>query len=172
MKALLDNQIIEVVPRREMIDYYNSLKDQGVEAKRQQLMFIWIFKRKRHPDGSLNKHKARLCCHGGKQELGVNYWDTYAPVVSWTSVRTMLIISNIHKLYSKSIDFTLAYSQAPTKSNVYLFAPAGIKMNFQGRDCVLKLRQNLCGLKNGGRIWWKHCSEGLSNMGFTPSAVD
>ena len=153
MKALLDNQIIEVVPRREMIDYYNSLKDQGVEAKRQQLMFIWSFKRKMHPYGSLNKHKARLCCHGGQQELGVNYWDTYAPVVSWTSVRTMLIISKIHKLYSKSIDFTLAYSQAPIKSNAYLFAPAGMKMNFQGRDCVLKLRQNLCGLKDGGRTW-------------------
>ena len=34
---------------------------------------IWSFKRKRYPDGSLNKHKARICCHGGQQEYGVNY---------------------------------------------------------------------------------------------------
>ena len=45
-------------------------------------------------------------------------------------------------------------------------------MNFQGKDCVLKLKQNLYGLKDGGRTWWEHCSEGLLSMGFKPSKVD
>ena len=34
---------------------------------------IWSFKRKRFPDGTLNKHKARLCAHGGMQQWGENY---------------------------------------------------------------------------------------------------
>eukprot|EP00957_Ditylum_brightwellii_P001024 81343-Ditylum_brightwellii.AAC.2 len=39
-------------------------------------------RRKRHADGSLSKHKARLCCHGGQQQWGVNFYETYAPVVA------------------------------------------------------------------------------------------
>jgi hypothetical protein len=31
------------------------------------ILSIWSFKRKRYPDGRLNKHKARLCAHGGMQ---------------------------------------------------------------------------------------------------------
>ena len=50
------------------------------------LKAIWSFKRKRRPDGSLLKHKARLCCHGRMQVFGENYWDTYAPVVNWMSI--------------------------------------------------------------------------------------
>ena len=45
-------------------------------------------------------------------------------------------------------------------------------MNFQGRNCVLKLRQNLYGLKDGGRTWWQHCSDGLADMGYKPSSID
>ena len=37
------------------------------------ILAIWSFKRKRYPDGRLNKHKARLCAHGGMQTWGVNY---------------------------------------------------------------------------------------------------
>ena len=46
------------------------------------VMSIWSFKRKRFPNGMLNKHKARICAHGGMQTWGVNYWETYAPVVN------------------------------------------------------------------------------------------
>ena len=62
------------------------------------IMAIWSFKRKRYPDGSLNKHKARLCAHGGQKTWGKDYWDTYAPVVTWASVRLLLIIAKIHNL--------------------------------------------------------------------------
>ena len=50
------------------------------------IMAIWSFKRKRFPDGMLNKHKARLCAHGGQQTWGQDYWANYAPVVAWASV--------------------------------------------------------------------------------------
>jgi hypothetical protein len=50
------------------------------------IMAIWSFKRKRFPNGMLNKHKARLCAHGGQQTWGQDDWDTYAPVVTWASV--------------------------------------------------------------------------------------
>ena len=65
---------------------------------------IWSFKRKRHPDERLSKYKARLCCHGGQQQWGVQYWETYSPVVSWMAVRTLLVLSKIHGLHTKYID--------------------------------------------------------------------
>ena len=73
---------------------------------------IWSFKRKRFPDGLLNKHKARICSHGGMQLWGKNYWGTYSPVVNMLSFRLLLAIAHIHGLNSKSIYFVLAFPQA------------------------------------------------------------
>ena len=41
------------------------------------ILAIWDFKKKRFPDGRINKNKAQLCAHGGIQQYGVNYWETY-----------------------------------------------------------------------------------------------
>ena len=71
----------EIVPRFHM--------PQGIKP----IMAIWSFKRKLYPDGTLNKHKARFCAHVGQQQWGIKYWETYAPVVNWVSVRFLLIIS-------------------------------------------------------------------------------
>ena len=38
--GLMENSIIEVVPRQYMVDYYRSLKDKGVKSKRQHVMII------------------------------------------------------------------------------------------------------------------------------------
>jgi hypothetical protein len=59
-------------------------KDLPVDVN--MIMAIWSFKCKRFPNGTLNKHKAQLCVHGGQQTWGLDYWDTYAPVVMWASV--------------------------------------------------------------------------------------
>ena len=45
------------------------------------IMSVWSFKRKCLPDGTICKYKARLCAHGGQQQWGVEYLETYAPVV-------------------------------------------------------------------------------------------
>ncbi len=71
------------------------------------IMAIWSFKHKRFPDGTLNKHKASLCAHGGQQTWGQDYWETYAPVVTWASVCLLLIVAKIHGF--ESIDFVLAF---------------------------------------------------------------
>ena len=89
-------------------------------------MMIWSFKRKRHPDGRLDKYKARLSCHGGQQQWGVQYWETYSPVVSWMAVRTLLVRSKLHNLNTRAIDFTLAFPQADVKVPIYLRTPQGI----------------------------------------------
>ncbi|MFM8435194.1 MAG: reverse transcriptase domain-containing protein [Planctomycetia bacterium] len=58
---------------------------------------VWSMKRKRDiKTRKVYKCKARLNVHGGKQKFGVNYFETYAPVVTWTSIRIVLILSIIN----------------------------------------------------------------------------
>ena len=73
------------------------------------MLAIWSFKRKSYPDDRVLKHKARLYAHGGMQRWGIGFWETYAPVVNWISVRLLLILAIIHGLDTKSIDFVLAF---------------------------------------------------------------
>ena len=155
-----------MVPRQKMRDYYAAQRKAGNNIKREQIMMIWSFKIKRHPDGTLDKHKARLCCHGGQQQWGVNYWDTYAPVVSWSSIRILMTLSKLHNLHTKSVDFVQAYPQAKIKSEIYLQKPAGVVLTQHKGDVVLKLLKNLYGLKDAGLAWFEHLSDGLEDIGF------
>ena len=57
---------------------------------------VWSLQCKR--DLTTNKvksHKARLNLHGGKQVYGMNYFETYAPVVTWFAIRLMIIFGII-----------------------------------------------------------------------------
>ena len=111
---------------------------------------IWDFKRKRFPDGRINKHKARLCAHGGMHQYGVNYWETYSPTVNWISVRFLMIIAQVLKLDTQAFDFVLAFPQAKLEVPVYMELPAGMDLAGQGKNSskyLLKLKQSLYGLK-------------------------
>ena len=68
------------------------------------IISIWSFKINKSPYGRLIKRKACLCAHGGIQQFGVNYWDTYSPVVNWMLVRAMLTLSILHKFRTKLVD--------------------------------------------------------------------
>ena len=139
-------------------------------------MAIWSFKRKSFPGGSLNKHKARLCAHGGQQTWGIDYWDTYAPVVTWASVCLLLIVAKIHGLQSKSIDFVLAFPQADLDVPVYMELPAGVNpinvTDKNQRRYILKLNKSLYGLKQAGYNWFEKLREGLITRDFIQSQVD
>jgi hypothetical protein len=65
-----------------------------VPAGQDILPAVWAFKRKRRIDTrAVYKHKARLNIHGGMQKHGVNYWETYSPVVNWFSICLCLILT-------------------------------------------------------------------------------
>jgi hypothetical protein len=79
----------------------------------QVLLAVWSMKRKRRIlTRIVYKWKARLNCHGGQQEHGINFWETYSPVVNWYSIRLFLIISILRGWETRQIDFVLAFPQA------------------------------------------------------------
>ena len=131
----------------EVQNHWTLMERNNMPPGAKTIMAIWSFKRKRFPDGSLNKHKARLCAHGGQQTWGLDYWETYAPVVTWASVRLLLIVAKIHGLESKSIDFVLAFPQAELDVDIYMELPAGVNpvdvSDKNRRRYVLKLNKSL-----------------------------
>lgn len=133
-------------------------------------MIMRSFKRKEHPDGTLDKHKARLCCHGGQHQWGVNYWNTYVPVVLQSSIYILIILSKLHNLHTKSVDFAQAYPQAEIKSSIYLQNPAGVVLTHNKGDMILMLLKNLYGLKDTGLTWFERLSEGLEDIWFVLTA--
>jgi hypothetical protein len=122
-------------------------------------MAIWSFKRKQFPDGMLNKHKAQQCAHGGQQTWGQDYWDMYAPVVTWASVRLLLIFAKIHGLECKSIHFVLAFPQTHLDIPIYMELLAGVNPVdvSDGNRCkrILKLNKSFYGLKQAGYKWFE-----------------
>ena len=110
---------------------------------------------------------------GGQQEHGVHYWDTYAPVVTWQTVRFFLILSLLLGWKSRQLDFVMAYPQAPAEMPLYLRLPQGYKRKGMSRKThVLKLKRNVYGQEQAGRVWNQYMDQGMKSIGFTPSMFD
>ena len=92
------NQHWEVIPKQDM------------PPKTKLLDMVWAMHRKRRIDTrQVYKWKAHLNVHGGQQEHRVNFWETYARVVSWQTSRLFFIHSILKGWHSKQMDFVLAY---------------------------------------------------------------
>ena len=130
---------------------------------------VWAFKRKRYPDGSIRKLKARYCARGFEQQQGVDYFETFAPVVMWLTVRMLLIMSILMDLETKQIDYTAAFVHAPIDCVVYVEMPRG----FETPGMVWKLNKSLYGLAQSPRNFFLHTKAQLTEkLGFTQSVAD
>jgi hypothetical protein len=143
----------------------------------------WAFKCKRYPDGNLRKLKVRFCARGDCQIECANFFETYAPVVNWQTVRFMLVVSLLLKLSTKQVNYTAAFLHANIgrdsewdtmteakreKSVVFMNMPKG----FQRPGCVLKLKKSIYGLKQSTRNFYLHLKDKLESIGFESSESD
>lgn len=124
----------------------------------------WAFKVKRYPDGTVKKYKARFCVRGDRQIEGVDYWETWAPVVQWSTVRTMMILSTKLSLVSAQADITGAFVHADLKptEHIYVRQPRGMS---RGRNLVLKLNKSVYGLKQAPRYFFEHLTKRMALCG-------
>ena len=72
----------------------------------------------------MRKHKARFCCCGDKQIAGVDFFESYAPVVAWSTVQMIMNIAIQQGWSTCQFDFSNAFAQATLEANVYLEMPA------------------------------------------------
>ncbi|KAL7461645.1 hypothetical protein ACHAXS_003698 [Conticribra weissflogii] len=131
----------------------------------------WAFICKRQPDGTVKKFKARLCVWGDLQKHGVHFWETWSPVVQWSTVRLILVISSILNLKSTQADITAAFVHAPLGENedFYIHQARG----FRGDpDYVYKLNRSLCGLKQTPREFFCYLVDCFTQYGLKQSHLD
>jgi hypothetical protein len=149
MKRQVDGEKI-VETQRPQIDglmdiiTFEFIPKINLPPRTRYLDLIWTYRRKRRPDGSLKKYKARLCVNGSREIQGIDYTESFAPVVQWRTIRMVNTIAAMQNLKGKKNDFTQAFSQAKLKQDIYLRFPAGFE--HKNDKWALKLKQNLYGL--------------------------
>ena len=158
----IDRKHWELIPRSQVPDGTPVLDS------------VWSMKCKRDiKTQQVYKHKARLNVHGGQQEHAVNFFETCSPVVTWFSIRAMLMLAAINKWHTRQVDFVLACPQADIEFDMHMELPKGVETKHGNRKThVLKLLKNLCGQKQAGRVWNQHLANGLTQIGFTQSKID
>ncbi len=120
-------------------DVLNELQQEGVPQGTQVLPSAWERRRKRRiSTQEVYKWKARLSPHGGKQECGWNYWETYSPEVTWATVRLFLVLVLLNKWPSRQVVFVLVYPQADIECPMYVEIPSGFQTEgSRKKNCLL-----------------------------------
>ena len=146
-----------------------------------------VFKVKSDKHGNVLKFKCRLVARGDTQKEGVNYDDTFSPVVRVDTVRSFFAFSAKRKRIVKQIDYEAAFLQAELKSDspIYMRLPPQIHLYAAelaalgiGADVIgepgdlLRLDRSIYGLKQAGLLWGEVAKSDLESVGFTQSLVD
>jgi hypothetical protein len=103
-----------------------------------------VFKVKMLPNGQVNKYKARLCARGFSQEYGVDYFETFAPVIRMESLQILLAVATIQNWEIHQMDVVSVYLLGDLEEEVYIEAPKGLGVPL-GK--ALKLIKGIPGLK-------------------------
>ena len=129
----------------------------------------WVFKVKVNLHG-VGTYKARLVARGYKQVEGVDYNETFAPVLKYKSLRIILALSADENVKLKQLDVKTAFLNAKICEDIYVHVPEGL--NIDKDKYVLKLNRALYGLKQAPREWNKEISGFLISIGYVSCKKD
>jgi hypothetical protein len=136
LEAIKRNQVMVEVPR--------------VPTTHKAIGAKWIFKIKYNKDGSVDKYKARLVCQGFRQREGLDYNETFAPVVRLDSLRLLLALAaSDPEIELLHLDAISAFLNGRLKEKIFMKAPPGVP----SESGFFQLLRTLYGLKQAPREW-------------------
>jgi len=155
-KALISNQTWTLCPRPS---HHNVVRNK------------WVYKIKQKQDGSVDRYKARLVANGYDQLGGVDFYETFSPVVKTATIRLLLALAVQFDWQIKQLDVSNAFLHGVLGEEVYMEQPQGfIHPSFPHYVC--RLHKSIYGLKQAPRAWFTRLSQALLNLGFNGSQVD
>jgi hypothetical protein len=131
----------------------------------------WVFTHKFRADGTFDRYKARWILRGFTQRPGVDYDETFSPVVKPVTVRTVLATVVSHNCPIQQLDVKNAFLHGTLTETVYCCLPTGFT-DPAHPDLVCHLRKSLYGLKQAPRVWYSRFASYLTTLGFIEAKSD
>ncbi|CAH9146417.1 unnamed protein product [Cuscuta epithymum] len=163
--------------REAMADEFNALISNNTwdlvpfDSSKNVVGSKWIYKTKFHSDGSIERHKARLVAQGYNQQAGVDFSETFSPVVKPTTVRIVLTLAISFGWVMRQLDVKNAFLHGHLTEEVYMRQPQGF-IHPQFPHHVCRLRKAIYGLKQAPRAWFHRFSSFLLTHNFVCSKSD
>ncbi len=153
-----------------MDEEYNLLTSLGtwqleeLPQDRSLLDCKWTYRLKRDGDGKITRYKARLVAKGFSQIPGIDFFETYAPVVRLDTFRLLMAIAAQRNLIIHGMDVVGAYLNGKLDESIYMAQPPEYS-DGSGKAAHLKL--TLYGLKQSGRVWNEKLNATFLGLGYT-----
>ena len=130
-----------------------------------------LFKLKLNDLGAVARHKSRVVAKGFSQREGVDYNETFAPVLSYTSLRLIFAVVATYDLEFVHLDVETAFLNAKVKEEIYITLPpglhaAGLISGLSSSTPVLRLRKSLYGIKQAPRDWHEEIDGTITSIGY------
>jgi len=162
--AMLLMQVWKVLPKSEVPTGHNLIGTR------------FVFDVKSNPDGTLERMKARLVAQGFSQVEGVDFNETYAPVLKMATLRCALALAAARRYSIVQLDVTTAFLYGSLKERLFAKIPPGynqfVDANLDANKYVLELTKSMYGLKQAGRSWNETLHEYMTSLGFTRGRKD
>lgn len=129
----------------------------------------WVFKAKKDTEGKMVRHKARLVAMGFTQRPGIDYNETFCPVIKYTSLRILFAIAVNKGMRIHQMDAVSAFLQGTLKEDIYMAQP---ELFHDGTNRVCKLNKAIYGLKQAGNVWNEKLGKTLNEMGLKKCHLD
>ena len=156
MNALSECDVWELVPLPE---------------GRKAITSKWVFKEKLDGNGHRERLKARLVAMGNTQKEGLDYSETFAPVLHANSFRTLLAIATELNLNTNHMDVESAFLYGDLNEEIYMKQPQGF-IDPALPSYVCRLKKSLYGLKQAPRMWNQKINSYLIQCGFSRCITD
>jgi len=130
----------------------------------------WVFKVKYRSDGEVEHFKGRLVAKGYAQMYGIDYDETFAPVVRFSSIRTLLAFAVQNSLLIHQMDVVTAFLNGNLSEEIYMQQPDGY-IQVGNEHLVCKLKKSLYGLEQLPRCWNTALDDQLKSLDFTQTHV-
>jgi len=130
---------------------FTVIKRMSCPAGRKLVTCKWCFEFKRDVNGKISRYKARLVARGFSQRPGIDYFETFAPVAKFTTLRILLMLAASADWEIHQMDVKTAFLYGDLEEEIYMELPEGIGID--NKDFVCKLQKSLYGLKQAPRVW-------------------
>jgi hypothetical protein len=173
----VDEALENEVWKEAMDDEFNSLMERGTwevvdrPTDRKVVSSKWVFDLKTDEKGRIVRAKARFVARGFSQVPGVDFTESYAPVVDPAVLRLCMAYGAQRKLTQRMIDFKCSFLNGNLPEVIYLEQPQGYIVG-NAAEKVLWLKKAIYGLVQAALEWRRVLVEALRNLSFVPLKTD